>query len=161
MSNLSNPYAPPKAQEPCADAATDLSLASKGQRLLNLVIDYLAQRALALAVGWALALAGVPLHLHVLTFTISSVFAVWIGYYVACELLFGCTLGKFVTRTRVVDESGNRPSFLQIVGRTFARLVPFEPFSCFDNPPIGWHDRWSGTRVVRLSKSLPVRAEAR
>jgi hypothetical protein len=38
--------------------------------------------------------------------------------------------------------------FSQILGRTFSRFVPFEPFS-FLGSGHGWHDRWSDTRVVR------------
>ena len=44
-----------------------------------------------------------------------------------------------------------RPTYGQILGRTFSRFVPFEAFS-FLPSPVGWHDRWSGTRVVRVNR---------
>jgi hypothetical protein len=47
----------------------------------------------------------------------------------------------------VVDEYGEKPTFSQIVGRSFARIVPFEVFSCLG--ATGWHDDWSKTYVIR------------
>lgn len=71
-------------------------------------------------------------------------------HYVLFEAIFGRTPGKLITgtRTRVVTA---KPGFGQIIGRRFARLVPFEPFSFLVSSG-GWHDRWSGTRVVRVRR---------
>ena len=52
-----------------------------------------------------------------------------VGYYVILEASFGWTIGKLVTGTRVVRFDGDKPHFPQILGRTFARFIPFEPFS--------------------------------
>jgi uncharacterized RDD family membrane protein YckC len=70
-----------------------------------------------------------------------------VGYYFLCEATTGRTVGKLVSGTRVVTESGGKPTTLQILQRTLSRMVPFEPFSFF-GPSTGWHDRWSKTRVV-------------
>src|SRR4029079_7103303 len=70
------------------------------------------------------------------------------------ERVCGVTAGKLVPRTRVIDMRGNRPRFVQILRRTFTRLVPFEPLSFLGDTGEGWHDRWSGTRVVRLPRRL-------
>lgn len=63
--------------------------------------------------------------------TYQSTLAVWIGllaaYFPASEALFGRTLGKFVTRTRVVNASGQRPSLGQVVIRTLFRLIEVNP----------------------------------
>src|SRR5262249_16405264 len=67
------------------------------------------------------------------------------AYYLAFEGGFGRTPAKYLTRTRVITVAGGRPTFGQILGRTFARLVPFEPFSFFGRSPDGWHDRSSRT----------------
>jgi hypothetical protein len=64
------------------------------------------------------------------------------------EALFGRTLGKLVTRTRVVSESGAPATFWQLLMRTLYRLMPFEGFSFLATRRPGWHDRWSKTRVV-------------
>lgn len=77
----------------------------------------------------------------------------WVGgiifYYLFFEGLFGRTLGKFITGTRVVATDDRKPNFGQIFGRTLVRLVPFEVFSFMGTDPQGWHDKWSGTMVVQ------------
>lgn len=67
-------------------------------------------------------------------------------YYTFFETLFSQTPGKMVTRCKVVTELGEKPMFMSILIRSFARLIPFEAFSFFTAS--GWHDRLSETRVV-------------
>lgn len=69
-------------------------------------------------------------------------------YYSAFEVLTGRTIGKFITKTKVVDESGNSPDFGTIVVRSLCRFIPFEQFSFLGDTNTGWHDRLSKTRVV-------------
>lgn len=70
-------------------------------------------------------------------------------YYLIFESMWGSTIGKWITKTKVVDNHGNRPSFLRILGRSLARWIPFEAFSfLFSAHPRGWHDSISGTLVV-------------
>ncbi len=143
MGEATNPYAAPRADEHVAvDDADGYALpdATRGTRFVNLLIDYVFNVILMTVVGmmapsetWS-GLLGYP---------------VMIGYYLFFEATFGATPGKMITKTRVVRTDGGKPSFGQILGRTFARYVPFEPFSFFGAAPTGWHDRWSGTRVVR------------
>ncbi len=86
---------------------------------------------------------------------------IFIGVYVAYYIFFehflgGKTLGKFITRTRVVSKDGQRPSFENIIGRSFSRVVPFEAFSFLGSKPSGWHDDWSNTIVIdERHSSLP------
>ena len=78
--------------------------------------------------------------------------AVMLLYYIPLEALFGCTLGKLITGTRVVSGDGGKPSWGQVAGRTFARLIPFEAFSVLfskDWQSRGWHDALPRTWVVR------------
>ena len=63
-----------------------------------------------------------------------------------------CMRTRGVRRLPVVNEDGGRPRWGQVVGRTFARLIPLEPFSVlFSNHKKrrGWHDSLSKTYVVR------------
>jgi len=57
--------------------------------------------------------------------------AVWIGlmaaYFPVMEALCGKTVGKFLTRTRVVNAAGGRPSIGQAVVRTLFRLIEVNP----------------------------------
>lgn len=69
--------------------------------------------------------------------------------YAFCEYKWQKTPGKFLTKTIVIDEYGNKPDLRTIVLRSLIRMVPFEPISCYgDKYSHGWHDRWSKTWVV-------------
>ncbi len=72
-----------------------------------------------------------------------------IAYYVILEWNTGRTLGKLVMGTKVIDESGGNPSFKQIIGRSFARLIPFEAFTFFGRQSHGLHDKLSKTYVIK------------
>ena len=85
----------------------------------------------------------------ILPVLISMSFIVNPLYYLFFEGIWQRTLGKWITKTKVVRYDGTKPHFLQILGRSFARWIPFEAFSfLFSNNPIGWHDRLSKTLVV-------------
>ena len=140
-----SPYAPPGSN--LSDPPLDLSGvgASRGQRFLNLVVDTVALMVLG-------GLRGIVNPGESLAETLALSLVESLAYRILLEGFLGRTLGKFVTGTRVVAVDGGRASWGQIVGRTFARLIPFEPFSFFgSSPPVGWHDSLSGTRVVRMS----------
>ena len=149
MGDLTNPYSAPRANDeptfqrlPYGD---DLMDASQGQRFGNLMIDYFCYIAMCFVFGAVLGAIGLP------EFAGFISWPMYIGYYVFFEGVLGATPGKLVTRTRVVALDGGKPSFGQLLGRTFSRFVPFEPFS-FLGSTSGWHDRWSKTRVVRLAR---------
>lgn len=74
------------------------------------------------------------------------------------EQLFGQSVGKMITRTKVVTEKGDKPSLGQIIVRNLARLIPLEAFSFLAKNPVGWHDSLSKTLVVNKSqiKTTPV-----
>ncbi len=76
-------------------------------------------------------------------------------YILYCLLMEGFaggqTLGKLITRYKVVDRSGAPPSLKQILLRTLIRFVPFEFLSVFSAARSGmWHDQWSRTIVVKV-----------
>lgn len=68
--------------------------------------------------------------------------------YTFCEYKWQRTPAKFLTRSVVIDEYGNKPELRVVMLRSVIRWVPFEPFSFLGNPSRGWHDRWSNTWVV-------------
>jgi uncharacterized RDD family membrane protein YckC len=80
-----------------------------------------------------------------------NVVVIFIYYFVA-ESTTGMTVGKLLTQTKVVTEYGEKPTTRTLLFRTFWRLVPFEPFSWGRNA--GWHDRQTGTMVVRIGEEL-------
>jgi RDD family len=71
-----------------------------------------------------------------------------IFYYLVLEGVFNTTAGKCATSTTIVNELGIRPGFAQILGRTFCRLIPFEPFSFVGAGARGWHDSLTNTYVT-------------
>lgn len=133
-SKIVDPYAPPQADEDESTAREprlELAVASQSARFLNSVIDSIV---LAVVSGGAKNPAGQLLLMF--------------GYYWGLEAFFGATLGKLVTRTRVVAVDGRPATAWQILGRTLIRFIPVEALSFMSSNPVGWHDRWSNTRVV-------------
>ncbi len=148
-----NPYQAPKARVDDQPVPVDaLPLAGKGRRFANLLLDNIFFYLCAVLLGVVLGIAGMAESLRHLG-RLGEALVGWsllIVYYAVQEGLWGVTLGKLITGTRVIGEDGAAPRFKQILGRTLARLVPFEPFSFLGREPTGWHDRWSATKVVRV-----------
>jgi uncharacterized RDD family membrane protein YckC len=65
------------------------------------------------------------------------------------EFFFGKTIGKFITKTRVVDKTGNRPSFTLLVIRNISRLIPFDALTYLSKEKRGLHDIFSTTYVIK------------
>ena len=63
----------------------------------------------------------------------------------------GRSIGKFITKTRVVSIDGTVPTQKDFLIRSLSRLVPFEAISFLIGND-GWHDSWSDTRVVDWEK---------
>ena len=75
-------------------------------------------------------------------------------YYFICESVFhGKSIGKFITKTRVVNYHGEVPESKTFLIRSLSRIVPFEILSFLGPRSDGWHDRWSKTMVIDERKS--------
>lgn len=74
-------------------------------------------------------------------------FLVFILYYTIFEHFFGKTIGKFITKTKVVKKDGSKPAFLNTLGRNAARLIPFDALTYLFSER-GLHDQASNTYVV-------------
>ena len=149
MGQSFNPYSAPEADEGLEQPAPFVPLvdASKGARLVNLLVDSFAMFAGIVVIGIFAGFLGAP---EAAGDVIGWV--VMLGYYVGFESLLSATPGKLITRTRVVRLDGNPPSFLQILGRTACRFIPFEAVSFLLSGGLrGWHDSLSRTRVVYRS----------
>lgn len=147
-------YIAPQAEvsdAPAASATNEREPASRRRRLANALIDTLCYYALTAVVAIAIATIDASLFENLSTAG-QYIFAssIMLLYYLLSEALFGRTLGKLLTRTRVVSESGGPPDFRQALTRTLVRLVPFEAFTFLSKKPVGLHDRWSGTRVISM-----------
>ncbi len=62
------------------------------------------------------------------------------------------TIGKYITKTKVVLENGEKPDLNTIITRSLCRIIPFDALSYLGNPSRGWHDTISNTYVVDIDK---------
>lgn len=147
-----NIYAAPTSDTRAPTADEPQQLASQMQRLGTYVIDQVVVQIIAGIIGATFgavaSLAGSsPPGIQAVAMVLGVLASV--SYYFVMELAFQRTVGKLVVGTRVVNLEGGRPTTGQVLGRSFIRMVPFEPFSFLSATPVGWHDRWSETRVIR------------
>jgi len=69
-------------------------------------------------------------------------------YYLIFEAITGQTLGKMLTKTRVIRMDGTKPSFFRIFLRSFWRLIPIDAISYLFGFELGMHDILSSTRLA-------------
>ncbi len=73
-------------------------------------------------------------------------------YYALLEYSFSATPGAWILGTRIVNRNGEKISFLQALGRTGCRFIPFYWISIIISKyPVAWHDSFSKTLVVPAS----------
>jgi uncharacterized RDD family membrane protein YckC len=161
-----NPYSPPAGMEfkPAFVPQEQLKIAGQGKRFINFILDQIFTSTIAAGVGFMFGLAyamsrenpaapmppAEELRLQLMGNFLGLI--VTIIYFITLETICQRSLAKFITGTRVVRNDGGVPTVGQIVGRTFARFIPFEVFSFFGHNgyPIGWHDSLSKTKVVEV-----------
>ena len=159
-----NPYRSPASVVAEVHVAQSMVDAGKWRRFFNLVLDYIAMLvifvvmvAIAVLAGGESAVAWVD----GIGFWEERLLGIGllVVYYIVMEGMFGLTIGKLITGTRVVDEQGGPPTWRQAVLRSLARLIPFEAFSVLfsdDGVARGWHDSLPRTRVVMRSSLHPT-----
>ena len=121
-----------------------------GLRLVNVIIDVTVFRILAYVLGEIESINSMPFSGLVFTFLFPL-------YYIIGEFYFGQTVGKFFTKSVVINEYGEKPDFQTILVRTVIRFIPFEAFSFFAHNR-GWHDKWTKTYVIRKDEAEKIRA---
>lgn len=114
-----------------------------GIRFINFIID---------TIGWSLIACIISFPLNYIGYNILVeyiiVFSSFIGYYVLLETKYQKTLGKLITKTKVVTYNEEKPKNSEIIARTFLRLVPFDAIS-FLFTRNGFHDMLSKTKVIK------------
>jgi uncharacterized RDD family membrane protein YckC len=120
----------------------ELVNASLTQRFVNNLVD----RIVLYALIFATVLSGSAINRN---FAIIAVLLIVALYYPITESVWGQSVGKLLTGTKVVDVEGNKISFSTAALRTICRIIPFEQFSfLFYSDNRGWHDTITKTRVV-------------
>lgn len=135
-------------------------VASQSKRFANFIIDRLFIMGMGAVFGAALGALWMTfspdnfleLELFLDNRLAQYVLGIFLGllYYAFFEGITGRSIGKYFTKTKVVDENGEKPTFNAIFTRSLCRFIPFEAFSFLGNEPIGWHDSLSKTRVVDI-----------
>ena len=148
-----NPVQPGTSAVPLTANPTSAALgvlpASVGQRLGGNLIDIVFRYFIAIVIGVIGGIVDAATSSHSTIWFSCLAMVFYALYPLVCESIWQRTLGKVVTGTKVVDVFGNKPSFMRILGRSFARLIPFDWVSfIISGHPIGWHDQLSGTMVV-------------
>ena len=129
----------------------DSNVVGSGIRFVNFLIDFIVWLILAFIISFIIGLL-IPVTAEsqgILTlFVYVLFFGTFITYYAILEIKFQKTVGKFVTKTKVVKMNGEKPENGDIITRTFCRLIPFDRIS-FLFVKNGIHDYLSKTKVVK------------
>ncbi len=118
-------------------------------RFLNFTIDSIAFLILIFIVGFIFDLMiprgeNTPLEFIGFLTVVGSFF----GYYIFMENKYQKTIGKFITKTKVVTKLNDKPELRDIVIRTICRLIPFDRISYLFMKN-GFHDSISKTLVIK------------
>lgn len=122
--------------------------ASITKRFITMVIDYIVfpiPVAIFVSINMADYLTALGADFEVFYGIVSLV---WISQIFIGELLFGRTLGKLVTGTKVVSTNSENLRYIQVFVRMLVRAFPIEMISFLGKNPTGWHDSISKTMVV-------------
>jgi uncharacterized RDD family membrane protein YckC len=129
-------------------------LATTGIRFANFIIDRIVFYGFILLLGFVSGLFGMIEFWEDLAENrlLDIVFSMilYAFFMFVQEAFMKKSVGKLITRTKVISISGEPLNTGQLFRRNFSRIVPFEPFS-FLGSMVGWHDTWSQTRVVSTS----------
>jgi len=161
---MSEPNTNPPEANILDDVEYTFTQASSGKRLGNYLIDRIS---LLLVWNYLLYKPNVALLTLIYRYTNSRELLYVCAYSFAITFFVftlailesvtgGKTLGKFITRTRAINQNGSPISPKKAFLRCVCRLVPFDIFSALGSPCYPWHDRWSKTYVIDESRtSLP------
>jgi uncharacterized RDD family membrane protein YckC len=136
------------------DSNIDLQLASPIKRILNWCID---TSSFIVIVSVIIFLLGLPsLLIGILTTLIGKIFiAISISiYFFVIELIMnGQSIGKYITKTQVVNNLGYRPDLSAYLLRSFFRLIPLSGISVFFAGQKTIYDNISKTIVIDTRRS--------
>ena len=155
-----DPDAPAESVFDELDNDISCASASRGKRFANSLIDLLTFYVLTFIVGLLSAILFEILDSSIinentggntlLNYFIGSI--VWMTYYTLIEYATGGrSIGKYITKTKVITLEGEKPTFKNCLIRSLCRFIPFEAFSFLGSEDAGLHDSISDTRVVDIS----------
>lgn len=131
-----------------------VNVVSSGLKFAHFLVDYICFQIVINIVSYFFQIIlnftdfNATINLTLALYTSIILLLLYPGLYAFSEFMWQRTPAKFLTKSIVIDEYGNKPELRAIILRSFIRLVPFEPFSSLGETSSGWHDRWSKTWVV-------------
>ncbi len=141
------------------EAERNLASAGNWTRFANYLIDVIGMYIFIIILGvimYVLSdLVGSPstgwlndvgtLMSYLITFLSGMIYYTLMEYFTG-----GRSLGKLITKTKVITLDGDRPDFRTVLIRSLCRHIPFDSLSFFGSTDAGWHDSISKTRVVKI-----------
>jgi len=135
--------------ERVAKKEVNSGIVSSGKRFLNFIIDFFACMIGASILSFIISFfINISEGLFLLLFSQLLFLGTYFAYYAIMEIKFQKTVGKFLTKTKVVKMDGRKPENFEIIMRTFCRFIPFDrvTFLFMKN---GIHDFLSKTTVIK------------
>ena len=129
--------------------------ASSNVRLINCLIDMLAVIVLELVIAIViLKLYGINSGIYSYLYIDQVGFLVFVFllnmiYYTLFESITGKTIGKYFTKSKVINLNGEQPDIASVLLRSLCRFIPFDQFSFLSSDNSGWHDTLSKTLVIK------------
>ena len=136
--------------------------ATAGQRFINLLIDtvifYIVYFVVIIVIGAVLGLTATPAERvaeifsnQILLYSIAIIVMV-VTYTLIESITKGRSVGKYVTRTKVVTEEFLPIGFHEALIRSLCRVIPFEWVSMINGRPL--HDSISKTNVIKNTRYI-------
>lgn len=137
------------------DKELESSIVSSGTRLIHTIVDSICLFILIFFLSFILGLFsfifGDFLNINDLTIPLlefTTILLAFFLYFVYMEFKFQKTVGKYITKTKVIMNDGRKPDINEIFIRTACRLIPLDNIS-FIITKNGFHDRLSNTIVIK------------
>ncbi len=120
----------------------NLDLAGENTRINNFIIDFFISFVLAFFLAEATSFMGGNDWAAFIVYGL-----VRFAYYFFPEMGNGKTVGKMITKTKVVDINGDTPTTTMLVKRTLLRAISLL-FTFISDENVAFHDQFSKTYVV-------------
>ena len=127
----------------------DSNVVSSGIRFINFIIDTFIWFILVFIFSFIVTIfiqTTDEVSLQIIYYFV--LLGTFFGYYAIMEIRFQKTVGKFITKTKVVKMNGSKPETSDIITRTLYRFIPMDQIS-FLFVKNGIHDYLSKTKVVK------------
>ena len=140
-------YAKERIKNRIKENNSDFLPTIRTKRFLNFILDCAGLYIFSYIFGFLLGITGLYFVLNINEWFLGILILTF--YYGIFEFIWSKTPAKFITKTKVIMENGEKPDSKTIFIRTLIRFIPFESLTFLDSEhPKGWHDRWSKTIVV-------------